>query len=74
MKSTIGKLLSGKTSLGIVQDRRTGGSSINSTPVLILGGDSWKIGDNVHETAPEIHKHYLQQDILVKMRKLKKIS
>ena len=56
MKNTIGKLMSSKNSSRIDQDRRTGGASINNTPVLILGGDSCKIGDNVHETTPEIHK------------------
>ena len=67
MRNTMGKLLSGKSSLRIDQDRRTERASINNTPVLILGGDSWEIGDNVYEITSEIHKHYLQQDILVKI-------
>ena len=56
MKNTIGKLIPSKNSLRIDQDRRTGGASINNTPVLILGGDWWKIGDNVYEITPQIHK------------------
>ena len=56
MLNTIGKLMSGKNSLKIDQDERTGGASINGVPVLVLGGDSWKIGDNVYEITPEIHK------------------
>ena len=56
MKITIGNLRSSKNSLRIDQDRRTGGASINNTPVLILGGDSWEVGYNVHEITPEIHK------------------
>ena len=56
MKNTIGKLMSSKNSLKIDQDERTGGASINGIPVLILGGDSMKIGDNVYEITPEIHK------------------
>ena len=55
VKNTIGKLMSSKNSLGIDQDRRTGGASINNTPILILGGESWKIGVNVQEITPEIH-------------------
>ena len=56
MKNTIGKLLSSKNSLKIDQDEKTGGASINGVPVLILGGNSWKIGDNVYELTPEIHE------------------
>ena len=56
MLNTIGKLMSRKNSLKIDQDERTGGASINGVPILILGGDSWKIGDNVYEITPEIHK------------------
>ena len=56
MKDTIGNLMSSKNSLRIEQDTRTGGASINGTPVLILAGKSWKIGDNVYEIIPEIHK------------------
>ena len=56
MKNTIGKIMSRKKSLGIDQGRRTGGESINKKSVLFLGGDSWKIGDNVYEITPEIHK------------------
>ena len=56
MKNTIVKLMSSKISLKIDQDERTGGASINGKPVLILGGDLWKIGDNVYEITPEIHK------------------
>ena len=56
MKNTICKLMSRKNSFKIDQDVRTGGASINEKPVLILGGDSWKIGDNVYEITPEIHK------------------
>ena len=56
MKNTIGKTMSSKTSLKIDQDERTGGTSIIKIPVLILGGDSWKIGDNVCEITSEIHK------------------
>ena len=48
--------MSSKNSLKIDQDERTGGASINGIPVLILGGDSMKIGDNVYEITPEIHK------------------
>ena len=53
MKNTTNKLLSIKKSLKIDQDK---GTSIKGIPVLILGGDSLKIGDNVYETTPEIHK------------------
>ena len=56
MLNTLGKLMSSKNSLKIDQDERTGGASINGIPILILGGDSWKIGDNVYEITPEIHK------------------
>ena len=56
MPNTISKLMSSKNSLKIDQDERTGGPSINGIPILILGGDSWKIGDNVYEITPEIHK------------------
>ena len=56
MKNTIGNLMSNKNSLRINQDERTGGASINEVPLLILGGDSWKIGDNVNEITPQIHK------------------
>ena len=48
--------MSSKISLKIDQDERTGGASINGVPVLILGGNSWKIRDNVYEITPEIHK------------------
>ena len=48
--------MSSRNSLKIDQDERTGGASINGIPVLILGGDSMKIGDNVYEITPEIHK------------------
>ena len=43
MKNTLGKLMSSKNSLGIDQDERTGGASINEVTLLILGSDSWKI-------------------------------
>ena len=56
MLNTIGKLMSSKNSLKIDQDERTGGTSINGVRILILGGDSWKIGDDVYEITPEIHK------------------
>ena len=56
MKNTIGKLMSSKNSLKIDQDNRTGGASINGIPILIFGGDSMKIKDNVYEITPEIHK------------------
>ena len=56
MLNTKGKLLSSKNSLKKDQDERPGGASINGVPVLILGGNSWKIGDNVYELTPEIHK------------------
>ena len=56
MKNTIGKLMSSKNSLKIDQDERTGGASKNGIPVLILGDDSMKIGNNVYEITPEIHK------------------
>ena len=56
MKNTIGKLMSSRPSPKIDQDERTGGASINNTPLPILGGDSWKIGDNVYEITPEILK------------------
>ena len=56
MLNTIGKLMSSKNSSKIDQDERTGGASINGIPILILGGDSWKIGDNVYEITPEIHR------------------
>ena len=56
MKNTIGKLMSSKNSLKIDQDERTGGASINGVPLLILGGNSWKIGDNIYEITPENHK------------------
>ena len=52
----MGKFLSGKFSLKIDQDRGTGGVSKNNTPVLTLGGDSRKLGDNVYEITPENHK------------------
>ena len=48
--------MSSKNSLKIDQDEKTGGASINGVPVLILGGDSWKNGDNVYEITPENHK------------------
>ena len=50
--------MSSKSSLKIDQDEKTGGASINEIPILILGGDSWKIKDIVHETTPEIHKAF----------------
>ena len=56
MKSTIGKLISSKNSLRIDHDNRTGGASINGISVLIFGGDSMKVKDNVYEITPEIHK------------------
>ena len=56
MKFTIGKLMSSKNSFKIDQDERTGGASINKIPIVVLGGDSWKIKDNVYEITPEIHK------------------
>ena len=56
MKNTIGELMSSKNSSKTNQDERTGGASINGTPVLIIGGDSMKIKDNVYEMTPEIHK------------------
>ena len=56
MLNTIGKLMSSKNSLKKDQDERTGGASINGIPILLLGGDSWKIEDNVYEITPEIHK------------------
>ena len=56
MKSTIGNSMSSKKSLKTAQDGRTSGPSINGTPVLISGGDSWKFGVNVFEITPEIHK------------------
>ena len=56
MKNTIGKLMSSKNSLKVGQDERTGGASINGISVLIFGGDSLKIKDNVYEITPEIHK------------------
>ena len=55
-KNTIGNLMSSKNSFKKDQDERTGGASINGVPILILGGNSWKIGDNVYEITPEIHK------------------
>ena len=55
-KNTIGKLMSSKNSLKFDQDEKTGGASINGHPVLILSGNSWKIGDNVYELTPETHK------------------
>ena len=66
MKNTIGKIMPSKNSLKIDQDGRTGGASKNIKPVLFLGGNSWKIGDNVYEITQKFTKHYLQQDILVK--------
>ena len=45
-----------KNSLNTDQDERTGGASIRKIPILVLGGDSWKIRDNVYEIIPEIHK------------------
>ena len=56
MLNTISTLMSNKTSLKVDQDERTGGASMNGVPVLILGGNSWKIGINVDEITPEIHK------------------
>ena len=56
MKNTISKLMSSKNSLGIDQDTRTVGASINDKPVLIFSGDSTKIGDEVYEITPRIHK------------------
>ena len=40
LKNSIGKLLSSKNSLGIDQDGRPGGASINNKPVLFLSVDS----------------------------------
>ena len=37
--------MSSKNSLRIDRDRRTGGTSINGVSILILGGNSWKIGN-----------------------------
>ena len=48
--------MSSRNSLKIDQDERTGRASINGIPVLIFGGDSMKIKDNVYEITPEIHK------------------
>ena len=56
MKNTIGNLMSSKNSLKIDQDERTGGALVNGVPILILGGDSWKIGDNVYKRTPETLK------------------
>ena len=56
LKNTIGNLMSSKNSLRIDQDTRKGGASINGEPVLILGADSWKIGDNVYAITLEIHE------------------
>ena len=56
MKNTLSKLMSSKNSLKKDQDERTGGASLNGTPILILGGDSWKKKDNVYEITPEYHK------------------
>ena len=56
MLNTIVKLMSSKNSIKRDQNERTGGASINGVPVLILGGNSWRIGDNVYEITPEIHK------------------
>ena len=56
MLNTIGRLMSSKKSLKIDQDQKTGGASINGVTVLILGGNSWKIGGNIYEITPEIHK------------------
>ena len=49
MKNTTGKIMSSKNSFKIDQDERTRGASINGIPVLIFGGDSMKIKDNVYE-------------------------
>ena len=56
MKNTTGKLMSIKNSFKIDQSGRRGRVSINGRPVLILGSDSWKIGDIVYGITPEIHK------------------
>ena len=47
-----------KNSLKIDQDERTCGASINGIPILILGGNSWKVKDNVYEKTREIHKAF----------------
>ena len=56
MKNTLCKLMSIKTSLRKDRDKRTGGASINGIPLLISGGGSLKINDNVYEITPEIHE------------------
>ena len=48
--------MSSKNSSKIDQDERTGGASVDGIPVLIFGGDSMKIKDNIYEITPEIHK------------------
>ena len=48
--------MSRKKSVRIDQDKKTGGASKNGVPLLIFGGDSFKIKDNVYEITPEIHK------------------
>ena len=56
MKNTIGKLMSSKNFLRRDQGKRTGGASINGIPLLIFGGDSLKIKNNVYEITPEIQR------------------
>ena len=56
MKKTISNLMSSKNLLKIEQDVRLGGASTNEEPILILGGDSRKIGNNVYGITPENHK------------------
>ena len=48
--------MSSKNSLERDQDEKTGGALINGVSILILGGVSWNIGDNVYEITPESHK------------------
>ena len=48
--------MSSKNSFKKDQDVRTGGASMNEIPILILGGDSWIIKDNVYEITPEFKK------------------
>ena len=48
--------MSSKNSSKIDQHERTGGASLGGIPVLIFGGDSMKIKDNIYEITPEIHK------------------
>ena len=55
MKSTTGEIISSKKSLKIDEDE-SGAASIKKIPIQSVGGDSWKIKDNIYKLIPEIHE------------------